>query len=158
MGGSKRWRRARFIGLGAAGAALALASLALARAHFEGTDGDDSFTAENGSSTASLRAGDDRFWGAPGKSGGADHVRGGPGDDRIFGRSFDDMLRGGRDSDRLEGGPGIDGLHGGRGDDTLIGGRGRDVFRPWQGDDTCLGQLNDRGFPGRCEHVKVVKP
>lgn len=158
MGGSKRWRRVRYVGLGVVVATVAVAGLALARANFEGTSGDDSFTAEHGSSTAYLRAGNDSFTGAPGKDGGVDHVKGGPDNDEIVGKSYDDLLHGNTGEDTLDGGPGIDGLHGGGGDDTLIGGPGRDVFRPKAGRDTCLGQRVDRGFPGRCEHAKVVKP
>jgi Ca2+-binding RTX toxin-like protein len=158
MGGSKRWRRARYVGLGAVVATVAVASLALARANFEGTSGDDSFTAEHGSSTAYLRAGNDSFTGAPGKGGGVDHVKGGPDNDTVDGKSFDDLLHGNGGEDTIRGGRGIDGLHGGGGDDTLIGGAGRDVFRPKTGNDTCFGQLKDRGFPGRCEHAKIAKP
>lgn len=158
MGGSTGRRRALRVGLGVVAAALVLASLAFARANFEGTDGDDSFTAEHGSSTAYLRAGNDSFTGAPGKGGGVDHVKGGPDNDEIAGKSYDDLLHGNGGEDTVDGGRGIDGLHGGGGNDTLIGGPGRDVFRPKTGSDTCLGQRVDRGFPDRCEHAKVVKP
>jgi hypothetical protein len=138
-------------------AVLVVASLAFARANFEGTSGNDSFTAEHGSSTAFLRAGNDSFTGASGKGGGVDHVKGGPDNDTVDGKSFDDLLHGNGGEDTIRGGPGIDGLHGGGGDDTLIGGSGRDVFRPKTGNDTCFGQLKDRGFPGRCEHAKIAK-
>jgi hypothetical protein len=158
MGGSTGRRRALRVGLGVMAATLTLASFAFARANFEGTAGDDSFTAEHGSSTAYLRAGNDSFTGAPGKGGGVDHVKGGPDNDEIVGKTYDDLLHGNTGEDTVEGGAGIDGLHGGGGDDTLIGGPGRDVFRPKTGNDTCLGQRVDRGFPGRCEHAKVVKP
>lgn len=158
MGGRKSRRRAVRIGLGVVAAALVLASFAFGRADFQGTDGDDEFVAEHGSSTAHLLAGNDSFTGAPGQDGGVDHVWGGSGNDTITGKSFADMLRGNKGSNTLDGGPGIDGLRGGPGDDTLIGGLGRDLFRPRGGDDTCLGQRKDSGFPGRCEHAKIVKP
>ena len=158
MGGSTGRRSALRVGLGVTAGALVLASFAFARANYQGTDGDDVFTAEHGSSTAHLLAGDDSFTGAPGDEGGVDHVWGGGGNDTITGRSFDDMLRGNKGSNTIDGGPGIDGLRGGPNDDTLIGGPGRDVFRPRGGDDTCVGQRKDKGLPGRCEHVKIVKP
>jgi hypothetical protein len=160
MGGSKGpWRPLRYAALAGLVIAVACAGIALARANFQGTDGDDVFVAEHGSSTAFLLGGNDSFTGAPGKRrGGVDHVWGGPDDDEIFGKSYDDVLRGNNGADKIDGGSGIDGLVGGRGDDTLTGGPGRDVFRPRRGRDTCLGQLRDRGFPGRCERAKVVKP
>ena len=158
LGGSTGRRSALRIGLSVGAGALVLASLAFARADFRGTTGDDDITAEHGSSTAHLLAGNDSFTGAPGEDGGVDHVWGGSGNDTITGKSFDDMLRGNKGSNTLDGGPGIDGLRGGPGDDTLIGGPGRDLFRPRGGNDTCLGQRKDSGFPGRCEHAKIVKP
>jgi Ca2+-binding RTX toxin-like protein len=157
MGGSTGRRTALRVGVGAGAAALLLASLAFARANYEGTDGDDTFTAEHGATTAYMRGGNDTFSGAPGKDGGADHVKGGPGNDNLNGISFDDLLHGNGGEDTVRGGTGIDGLHGGGGDDTLIGGRGRDVFRPKTGVDTCIGQLKDRGFPERCEHAQISK-
>ena len=119
--------RASLLALGGAGATLlAVAAVALA-AHYEGTSGDDSITAEHGSSTAYLRGGNDTFVGAPGNDGGADHVWGSPGTDDITGRKFSDLLRGGSGNDRLDGGTDQDELRGGPGDDLLIGGGGRDL-------------------------------
>lgn len=147
----------RLLALGGAGATvLGLAAVALA-AHYEGTGGDDSITAEQGSSTAYLRGGNDTFFGAPGATGGADHVWAGSGNDDITGRTFGDLLRGGGGSDTLDGGADPDELRGGPGDDRLIGGGGRDLFRPGAGEDTCVGQLRDFGFlPSNCEHSQVT--
>ena len=71
-------------------------------------------------------AGNDILYGGP--DGGADLLRGGPGDDRLYG---------GVGADALEGGPGADLLRGGPGADVLYGGPGADifVFAPGDGND-----------------------
>jgi Ca2+-binding RTX toxin-like protein len=65
-------------------------------------------------------------------------VRGGPGDDRLYGGNSgdylfagpgDDQLYGGNESDRLFAGPGNDLVDGGTGGDTINGGGGRDELR-----------------------------
>jgi Ca2+-binding RTX toxin-like protein len=132
---------------------LALAAIAFA-AYFRGTNGDDSITADHGSSTAYLLRGNDSFTGAPGDRGGRDYVRGQKDSDDLKGRSFGDTLHGGSGNDTLDGGRGRDGLYGGGGDDTLIGGAGADFFKPGLGDDTCIGQRREVHFPRRCEHVE----
>jgi Ca2+-binding RTX toxin-like protein len=158
MGGSTGRRRALRVGLGVGAAGLLLTSLAFARANYEGTNAGETFNAEHGATTAYMRGGNDTFNGAPGKDGGGDHVKGGPGNDKLNGVSFGDLLHGNGGKDTIRGGVGVDGLYGGAGGDKLIGGRGRDVFRPKTGVDTCIGQLSDHGFPERCEHAKIVKP
>ena len=143
---------------------VALGGAGLAQGYFySGTSGDDTVRIERSGSTVYLRGGDDRFFGAKGKRedpgqrfGGSDHVRTGPGDDRVFSYSYGDMLRGRGGADVLDGGARADGLYGGVGDDRLIGGAGVDLFKPREGRDTCVGQLEDYGFPGRCEVVRIV--
>jgi Ca2+-binding RTX toxin-like protein len=134
------------------------AGVALARAYYEGTNGDDNITASNGSSTAFLLDGNDTFHGAAGADGGDDVVYGGLGNDTIVGRTYGDNLHGNRGNDTIEGDGGVDGLYGGADDDTLTSGKGVDYFRPRSGSDTCFGQRKDYGFPRRCEHPHVVAP
>lgn len=63
----------------------------------------------------------------------AAEVRGGAGQDVIFGRQGADLLLGGGGDDALAGGPGVDRLDGGPGDDTLHGGSDRDwVSYQWR--------------------------
>ncbi|MFN2563316.1 MAG: calcium-binding protein, partial [Jatrophihabitans sp.] len=54
--------------------------------------------------------------------GGDDTMRGGPGDDRMFGALGNDNAVGGGGDDYLEGGPGRNALQGSEGDDDLVGG------------------------------------
>ena len=71
-------------------------------------------------------AGNDILYGGP--DGGADLLRGGPGDDRLYGGIGDDALEGGPGADLLRGGPGADVLYGGPGADIF-------VFAPGDGND-----------------------
>lgn len=70
---------------------------------------------------------------------GDDLLRGGPGDDRLFGAGGDDILLGGPGDDALFGGDGDDELHGGPGDDLLRGGAGSDALVALEGSDTLQG-------------------
>lgn len=97
---------------------------------------------------------------------GADHLRGGFGDDKIiggdgrdelFGRAGDDLLDGGEGDDRmfsdrgndtLEGGAGSDVMRGGGGSDTLDGGTGRDHLNGDRGDDHLSGGAGDDRLSG----------
>jgi len=77
-------------------------------------------------------------------------VRGGPGNDRLFGGSAADKLIGGAGDDLLVGRAGGDVLHGGPGADKLIGGPGDDVLNGGPGVDALFGgpgrnTLVDRG-------------
>lgn len=131
---------------------VALAAIAWG-AFYRGTDGDDTITAERGSATVYLLAGNDTFFGGPGRRGGGDYVRGQRDNDDLNGRSYGDILRGQHGNDRVDGGPGRDGVYGGIGDDTLIGGKGVDLFRPGRGEDTCIARREDI-HPSLCEHVE----
>jgi len=70
--------------------------------------------------------GNDRLFGG----GAADKIVGGPGDDLLVGRRGDDYLLGGPGRDRLVGGPGNDQLQGGPGKDKLNGGPGQNGLIP----------------------------
>jgi hypothetical protein len=68
--------------------------------------------------------GDDRLYGG----GAFDKLVGGPGEDTLVGRAGNDALYGGPGNDRLYGGSGDDLLHGGPGDDAIVGGSGADMI------------------------------
>ncbi|MBC2778230.1 calcium-binding protein [Parasphingopyxis marina] len=57
---------------------------------------------------------------------GADYIRGGLGNDRIYGLGGNDLLRGDEGDDYLDGGDGNDLLRGGSGTDYFVGGDGED--------------------------------
>jgi Ca2+-binding RTX toxin-like protein len=71
-------------------------------------------------------AGNDRLFGG----GAADKILGGPDDDYVVGRRGDDWLLGGPGRDRLSGGQGNDHLQGGPGKDKLNGGPGQNGLIP----------------------------
>ena len=66
---------------------------------------------------------------------GDDILKGGSGDDVLYGGGGDDDLRGGSGDDVLYGGDGDDNLRGGGGEDTLYGGAGSDTLKGEGGDD-----------------------
>jgi Ca2+-binding RTX toxin-like protein len=147
-------------------AAVLIGLVGVAYASFySGTDGDDLIVIKRNGSVAYLEGGNDTFKGAKGikasrkdqRYGGGDHVRGGPGSDRIFGRVYTDVLRGGEGDDLVLGGAQRDEMHGGPGADTLKGGPGTDLFRPGRGRDVCVGQRKDYGFPGFSPGCDVVR-
>ncbi len=77
-----------------------------------------------------------------------DQIRGGGGDDTLFGgqgqaKAGRDRLYGGSGNDRLYGGSGSDLLDGGAGNDKAWGGRGRDLILGGSGNDRLLGQAGD---------------
>lgn len=72
-------------------------------------------------------------------NGGNDDLRGGDGDDTMFGGGGDDPLHGGNDDDRLSGDSGDDVLMGGHGNDTLSGGTGDDRLMLGDGNDAGSG-------------------
>ncbi|WKB50836.1 calcium-binding protein [Eleftheria terrae] len=72
-------------------------------------------------------------------------LRGGDGDDKLFGYSSDDVLTGGAGDDILQGEEGSDMLEGGSGADVLLGGAGDDQLEGGDGIDDLTGGLgNDR--------------
>jgi Ca2+-binding RTX toxin-like protein len=85
-----------------------------------------------------------RIWGGNGK----DNIRGGGGDDILFGENQDDVLIGGGGQDWLDGGRqndilvgdgGVDSLMGANGRDTLSGGPDQDFLTGGNGKDTFSG-------------------
>ena len=72
-------------------------------------------------------------------SGGNDDLRGGDGQDTLFGNGGDDILHGGEGADALSGDEGNDSLHGNSGNDDMSGGTGADRIFGGTGDDTATG-------------------
>jgi Ca2+-binding RTX toxin-like protein len=141
----------------------AVATVAFA-SFYVGTNGNDHVEVERSGAVAYLKGGDDTFEGARGREedrghqfGGRDQVYGGPERDEIASYSYGDILRGNHGRDDLKGGAGGDALYGGAGDDTLTSGAGRDLFKPGKGVDLCIGQPEDRGFPGKCERTRIAR-
>ena len=66
-------------------------------------------------------------------------LKGGEGNDRIYGLGGDDEMRAGAGDDYLEGGKGSDTLHGGADSDVLLGGTETDFLYGESGNDTLLG-------------------
>ena len=76
-------------------------------------------------------------------------IRGGGGNDRVFGGARSDFLYGEDGGDTLYGGNGWDKLYGGNGNDTLHGGNGGDRFNGGAGNDTVHGGAGaDRAYLG----------
>ena len=71
--------------------------------------------------------------------GGDDDLRGGAGDDIMYGNAGDDVLHGGTGDDTLSGDAGNDKVFGGEGDDTISGGLGNDHLDGGAGDDVVDG-------------------
>lgn len=72
-------------------------------------------------------------------AGGADVIRGGFGNDRIFGQDGRDVVAGWSGNDFLSGGAGADGVIGFTGNDTLLGDEGRDALFGQKGHDRMFG-------------------
>ena len=70
-------------------------------------------------------------------------LRGGPGDDRLYGGGAYDKLVGGPGDDILVGRAGNDALYGGPGNDRLYGGSGDDLLRGGPGEDEIVGGSGD---------------
>ncbi|MEL7036330.1 MAG: ExeM/NucH family extracellular endonuclease [Cyanobacteria bacterium J06592_8] len=124
-----------------------------------GTPDQDIISGNNGNDTINARGGDDTVEGGRGgdiiRGGGGDDVlaadrvdrfqdfdgqvselRGGAGNDLIFGGSKDDLIIGGADNDTLLGKNGNDDIRGQSGDDILNGDVGNDVLTGGAGNDT----------------------
>ncbi|MDO6729018.1 calcium-binding protein [Marinovum sp. 2_MG-2023] len=72
-------------------------------------------------------------------TGGNDKLRGGDGDDQMFGNAGNDTLHGGSGDDEMSGDSGDDKLRGGTGDDQMSGGIGNDSLIGQDGDDDLSG-------------------
>ncbi|MBT4934359.1 MAG: cadherin-like domain-containing protein [Rhodospirillaceae bacterium] len=86
-------------------------------------------------------AGDDTLKGGSGEDtlyggGGDDSLKGGGGEDTLYGGAGADTLKGEGGEDVLFGGAGDDELRGGGGEDFLVGGAGDDILKGEGGDDT----------------------
>ncbi|QOV87574.1 beta-propeller domain-containing protein [Humisphaera borealis] len=101
--------------------------------------GDDRVTLrlEAANSSATLRA-----------SAAAIQVRGGDGDDRLFGSSLGETFYGGAGNDRIDGGGGDDVIYGDDGNDNLSGGDGNDDLFAGAGNDVVAGGWGDDDLHG----------
>lgn len=88
-------------------------------------------------------AGDDQMFGGVGR----DTMEGGPGDDLLWAEAGDDSLDGGDGNDRIFGGDGQDWLNGGPGDDQLFPGMGQDTVWGGSGADTMAFEIALPGSP-----------
>ena len=71
--------------------------------------------------------------------GGNDDLRGGDGNDEMYGNAGGDTLHGGTGDDRLSGDEGADIINAGTGDDVVSGGEGADKIQGQSGDDVLSG-------------------
>ena len=78
----------------------------------------------------------------------SDTIRGGGGLDTLVGAAGDDLLNGGNSRDTIQGGNGADEILGGRGLDTLDGGAGDDSIKGEGGLDTLIGSSGDDTLQG----------
>ncbi len=77
-----------------------------------------------------------------------DNIKGGKGDDTLFGGGGNDKLSGGKGNDTLNGGTGDDKLKGGKGNDVLNGDAGNDRLDGGKGNDTLNGGADDDELDG----------
>ncbi|MEZ6134263.1 MAG: dockerin type I domain-containing protein [Pirellulaceae bacterium] len=89
-------------------------------------------------------SGNDRLFG--GAAG--DHIRGQGGNDVIYGRNGDNWLSGGTGNDYLSGAGGNDTVIGGAGHDVLLGHDGNDILRGGTGEDHLAGGVGDDELQG----------
>lgn len=78
----------------------------------------------------------------------ADDIRGGDGNDLIFGEGGDDTLRGNQGADTISGGTGNDSILAGGGADEVDGGAGNDTINGGNGADTITGGLGEDSISG----------
>jgi len=83
-----------------------------------------------------------------GDGGGDDYIKGGSGDDVLYGGAGNDRLEGGEGDDVLFGGSGNDRLEGGEGADVLFGGSGNDRLEGGEGSDVLFGDSGDDTLEG----------
>ena len=70
-------------------------------------------------------------------------LKGGAGDDIVYGSKYSDKLYGGADNDKVYGGKGNDNIFGDAGNDKLYGEEGNDIIKGGAGDDTIEGGKGD---------------
>ena len=97
--------------------------------------------------------GDDKLRGGDGNdemygNAGNDTLQGGTGDDTLSGDEGDDKVFGGTGNDSMSGGDGNDTLKGGEGNDTMDGGDGNDYLAGKDGDDDMRGGAGDDKLSG----------
>jgi hypothetical protein len=104
-----------------------------------GLEGDDLIRLEASVPHALIKGGlgNDSLYGTAGD----DTLRGGGGDDQLVGRGGNDIMRGDVGNDTLRGCGGTDRLYGGAGQDLLCGGAGADVLVGGVGSDVLMGGL-----------------
>ncbi|WP_298860731.1 calcium-binding protein [uncultured Sulfitobacter sp.] len=90
---------------------------------------------EGGNDTLRGGEGNDEIYG----NAGADDINGGAGNDMLSGDQGDDLISGGSGNDELLGGEGNDSLRGEAGDDALNSGEGSDYLAGGSGDDALIG-------------------
>ncbi|BDI15804.1 hypothetical protein ANSO36C_16060 [Nostoc cf. commune SO-36] len=76
------------------------------------------------------------------------NLKGGKGNDKLYGSSINDILYGEAGDDELEGGDGIDQLYGGTDNDTLSGGAGNDKLFGEGGNDILYGEAGNDELEG----------
>ncbi|PUB90762.1 MAG: hypothetical protein DBP01_05840, partial [gamma proteobacterium symbiont of Ctena orbiculata] len=120
----------------------------------EGTEGDDTLLAYNGSNTnIEGLGGNDLLRGANGD----DMLSGGDGDDILFGAEGNDTLQGGVGHDQLNGEAGNDILTGGAGEDILYGGAGSDIYRFSAGSgNDIIRNVNDRSEQDAYDRIELL--
>ena len=120
----------------------------------EGTDEDDTITAENGFNIIRGGNGDDTITGGDNLDfiyggNGNDVINGGNGTNIIRGEAGDDTITDGVNDGYLDGGDGNDTIHAGAGNDVIIGGTGEDALYGEDGDDVIAGnEDNDEIYGG----------
>lgn len=120
----------------------------------EGTDEDDTITAENGFNIIRGGNGDDTITGGDNLDfiyggNGNDVINGGNGTNIIRGEAGDDAITDGVNDGYLDGGDGNDTIHAGAGNDVIIGGAGVDILYGEDGDDVIAGnEDNDEIYGG----------
>ncbi|HEY1100207.1 MAG TPA: putative Ig domain-containing protein, partial [Myxococcota bacterium] len=78
-----------------------------------------------------------------------DNIKGGDGDDKIYGQFGNDNIEGGAGQDEIYGGEGNDSIDGDAGDDRIYGGSGNDTLRGDDNNDRLYGEDgNDNLFGG----------
>ena len=86
-----------------------------------------------------------------------DFIKGGKGNDYIFGRAGLDDLYGGKGHDTIIAGKGNDNIYGGKGDDLLTGGPGFDRFKPGKGHDVITDLERNDALVGKFRNREFIE-